>query len=604
MGPPPKRNRKEYPFIGTVKRHGITIHVENKPGSKRHWKGGFTMMRNHYGEILGSRGTDGDKLDVYVGPVEEPKEVYVVHQNFPKTGKYDEDKVMLGFSTPISAKNAYLKHYDSPKFFGSMTIMSIEDFKKKIFGSLKGEKVAEALPVEEKVASIQTFIDKMSVDDAGRYTKYWNSYAKQVMPGITKTVDETVASSRGDAYTRQNIYDILGRLIKRTENTTHKLPGHANPHSHIHKVSSVSREGLETTAIEKIAALTIESPTALITMYKKLVKKQFSRKAIFDGGTIEPSNWQERMANELKFYAMSKGDTLTPEIHSKGKDWFKMTRAPGMSVADIIQGKEEKMYEPAIKGLEDLRGFLKKKQISHNDIHGGNIFISDKAKPTVIDWESWSPEYDRFHFDSDQIDSNISTLRKLTKQSSKDSTVIEGLNDVLSHNKVAAEIKAAGNMTLPITPIGNAGIGNIGNSTGNTFRNISKLVTAPKEGATSMSDMAKVPITPATITTPGAPSTMNNNIAQGVHGIGANLHKMSMVSTPSGTSSSTKKIKGVVKPNTDTKVPLEKVPEPITQAKALKPFAPGPTSVTKDTWNAKNKMASVYKLLSMCGRQS
>jgi hypothetical protein len=88
VGPPPKPNRKEYPFTGTIKYQGLTIHVENEKGSYREGTGPGgkkwrTHMRYHYGEIVGTRGVDRDKLDVYVGPRSSCEEVYVVHQNHP-----------------------------------------------------------------------------------------------------------------------------------------------------------------------------------------------------------------------------------------------------------------------------------------------------------------------------------------------------------------------------------------------------------------------------------------------------------------------------------------------------------------------------------------
>lgn len=152
VGPPPKRNRKEYPFVGTVNFRGLTIHVENKAGSVRKGKGPngkewSTFMHYTYGEILGTKGTDGDKLDVYVGPNKKAKDVYIVHQNHPgthptKAGKFDEDKVMLGFNSPEEAKEAYLKQYDRKDFFRSLTIMPFTTFKDKIMTEVHGEKVA------------------------------------------------------------------------------------------------------------------------------------------------------------------------------------------------------------------------------------------------------------------------------------------------------------------------------------------------------------------------------------------------------------------------------------------------------------------------------
>jgi len=123
---------------GRTKFQGVDISIENRKGSYREgtdnngkkWK---TYMKYPYGYIRGTVGKDKDHLDCYIGPNKNSEVVFVVHQNDPETSKYDEDKVMLGFDSGKQAKKAYLGQYDSPKFFGTMTTMSIDEFKEKIF---------------------------------------------------------------------------------------------------------------------------------------------------------------------------------------------------------------------------------------------------------------------------------------------------------------------------------------------------------------------------------------------------------------------------------------------------------------------------------------
>jgi len=151
IGPPPSPNRDKFPFVGTANIQGIKINVENLAGSLREGKdsGGkpwSTRMKYHYGEIVRGEGSDGDKLDVYIGPNSNAKIVYIVHQNHPedhpkRPGEYDEDKVMLGFNSPEEARRAYLKQYNRPDFFRSITAMHINKFKKAMIEN-KGEKVA------------------------------------------------------------------------------------------------------------------------------------------------------------------------------------------------------------------------------------------------------------------------------------------------------------------------------------------------------------------------------------------------------------------------------------------------------------------------------
>lgn len=136
---------------GRIRLYGMDISIENKKGSYRSgtdkdghkWK---TLMHYDYGYIRGTVGTDKDHLDCYVGPDKKANKVYVIHQNDPVTHKYDEDKCMLCFSSAADAKAAYMKQYDRPGFYGSMTTMTIEQFKSFIF-SHKGKMVHKSFDI-------------------------------------------------------------------------------------------------------------------------------------------------------------------------------------------------------------------------------------------------------------------------------------------------------------------------------------------------------------------------------------------------------------------------------------------------------------------------
>jgi len=153
VGPPPKRNRKEWPYQGTIDFRGLKIYIENRRGSSRHWKdentgeSGSTKMQHHYGEVRRTMAPDGDPVDVYVGPDLHSDVVYIVHQmKKPGFKEYDEDKCMLGFRNAKEAKRAYLKHYNSPKFFGSMTTMSFDDFRRLLRRrDVRGKRISEGL---------------------------------------------------------------------------------------------------------------------------------------------------------------------------------------------------------------------------------------------------------------------------------------------------------------------------------------------------------------------------------------------------------------------------------------------------------------------------
>jgi len=143
---------------------GLPISIENRKGSKRYWydRGtdthGETKMEFPYGYIRLTEGSDGDHLDVFLGPDEDAKFVYVVHQRkAPEFKEFDEDKLMLGFPTRAEAKAAYLRHFDSPKFFGGMTAVPMERFRQRCLDGgyrdgkmVKGEFVGNAQAIHPK----------------------------------------------------------------------------------------------------------------------------------------------------------------------------------------------------------------------------------------------------------------------------------------------------------------------------------------------------------------------------------------------------------------------------------------------------------------------
>lgn len=118
---------------------GLPIVVESPKGSVRTWVDtdgtpGETVMKYDYGYVQGAMGADGDSVDVYLGPDPSAKWAYVIHQmKCPDFTTFDEDKVMLGFPSADIAQSAYLAQYDDPRFLGGMSMMTVDDFRQKIF---------------------------------------------------------------------------------------------------------------------------------------------------------------------------------------------------------------------------------------------------------------------------------------------------------------------------------------------------------------------------------------------------------------------------------------------------------------------------------------
>lgn len=122
---------------GWIDFQGLKVSIENQLGTYREGKDDEgnawrTLMRYPYGYIQRTEGNDGDHVDCYVGGRRGSQRVFIVHQNDPFTGKYDEDKVMLGFDSARDAREAYMAQYNRPDFFGSMDEVSMDRFKEML----------------------------------------------------------------------------------------------------------------------------------------------------------------------------------------------------------------------------------------------------------------------------------------------------------------------------------------------------------------------------------------------------------------------------------------------------------------------------------------
>lgn len=120
---------------GHVKLDGMEISIEQPKGSTRSgvdadglpWS---VRMNNTYGYIRGTKGKDKDHIDIYLSDNPEEGNVFVVDQIDPRTGEFDEHKVMYGFNSLEEAREAYLSNYMSDwKGLGNITEVNKTAFK-------------------------------------------------------------------------------------------------------------------------------------------------------------------------------------------------------------------------------------------------------------------------------------------------------------------------------------------------------------------------------------------------------------------------------------------------------------------------------------------
>ena len=130
---------------GHIKVDGYDIVLENPKGSTRSGKDAngkewSITMKHDYGYIRGTKGTDGDHIDVYLSDNPTAGNVYVVDQVNQRTGDFDEHKVMYGFNSMEEAVQAYRDQYEDGWKVGTVTEVSREEFKKWVDSSARKTK--------------------------------------------------------------------------------------------------------------------------------------------------------------------------------------------------------------------------------------------------------------------------------------------------------------------------------------------------------------------------------------------------------------------------------------------------------------------------------
>ncbi|AVQ81636.1 hypothetical protein C4F17_12140 [Variovorax sp. PMC12] len=115
--------------MGHVRIAGLDVTVEFPEGSVRKGVGkdGTPWMRQmhaHYGYIKRTTGADDEQVDVYIGPNHRSLRAFVVDQ-VDAAGKFDEHKILLGYTDRQSAKEAYSKHFPPDFKIGPIKEVSV-----------------------------------------------------------------------------------------------------------------------------------------------------------------------------------------------------------------------------------------------------------------------------------------------------------------------------------------------------------------------------------------------------------------------------------------------------------------------------------------------
>lgn len=187
----------------------------------------------------------------YIGPAKDSNKVYVIHQNNPVTHKYDEDKCMLCFESADAAKKGYMKQYDRPGFFGSMDILTVEQFKSYVF-SKQGKRIHKSFDVvvtditeknkSEKIAQVEKSLYAIAQNKpfvikhipADKSTKYENitlriinfdrNKIEKAVHKMALTLDADIkSSSKGEAFNYKSQEQLTDKFVSEFTKKTNSV---------------------------------------------------------------------------------------------------------------------------------------------------------------------------------------------------------------------------------------------------------------------------------------------------------------------------------------------------------------------------------------------
>lgn len=127
-----KHAHVELPALGLVGKHSISIETgagQTRRGVDPSGKAWEVVLKHAYGRIKGTKGADGQPLDIVIGPNPQSPHVFVIDQHEPGKG-FDEHKTFTGFDTPQDAIRAYAEMYNDQGAgrIGGVTAFTPEQF--------------------------------------------------------------------------------------------------------------------------------------------------------------------------------------------------------------------------------------------------------------------------------------------------------------------------------------------------------------------------------------------------------------------------------------------------------------------------------------------
>ncbi len=284
---------------GHVKINGFDVSIEQPAGSVRSGKDASgkewsQVMNNTYGYIRGTKGVDGDHIDVYLGPDMNSDMVYVVDQ-VNTDGSFDEHKVMMGFSSLEDARSAYLSNYEEGwQGLGNITGVALDGFKKWIDSSTRKTKPFseyKGIKREEDIAPRK--VKKLSLVDKDDYiTSAERKHIKAFLESGLKEarVNNSIyeISNIGD----DGVYEIVRRFnytdpLTLVKDENGKLVNKRGEGEHVIRVKPTFEEIRPDSGIRFREVKDKNGEKSLVGLHN--ISEEKLRKALRQGGFANPS---------------------------------------------------------------------------------------------------------------------------------------------------------------------------------------------------------------------------------------------------------------------------------------------------------------------------
>lgn len=170
-----KHAHVELEHLGLTGRHSVSIETgvggvrKSKEGAEPAWQ---VTMQVAYGRIKGTKGADGEPLDIFIGPVPTSPHVFIIDQHHNEGG-FDEHKIMAGFPGPDAALRAYGDSYDDKggNRIGHVAALTPEQFRDWLKGDTT-QPLKKSLSEDEIGSMFDDLVEEGSVSQKGGEPEY------------------------------------------------------------------------------------------------------------------------------------------------------------------------------------------------------------------------------------------------------------------------------------------------------------------------------------------------------------------------------------------------------------------------------------------------